>query len=1280
MIRDLPFSFSSRSHFSHMSSKHANAGLLIQRGLYDDLHSFSELELRISNLGDENTKIVGDAFEVFVEGYLATHQKLQAATVWLVGQVPLDIRQQLNLPRDTKGIDGVFRTRTGTLVPYQVKFRSHRAYLTYTEIASFLGLTERATDRIVFTNSNELAEDVKNRDAMRTVRGIDFDDLTEDDFRAICGWLKKQPVAIPKPTPYPYQISALEKIRETFTKSDRAHVVMACGTGKTLVALWAVEQLKPKTILVLVPSLTLLQQTLDEWSRHNSWGNAFSYICVCSDPTVASKDENDPITFHRSDAEFRVDTDPDVVRRFIKRDGTSIKVIFSTYQSSAVVAEGMRGLPPLGIGVFDEAHKTTGPQGGIFAHSLSDNNIEIRKRLFFTATPRHYDIRHRDRQGDFRINSMDNETVYGPRAYTLTFGSAARQGIICDYKVVISMVDGHEVNDFALKHGITLVAGDLIGAKWVANQIAVERAIEQTGAIRGITFHSRVSSAKEFSADTSRGIQQWLPDFSVFHVNGDQKSSERKQLIRSFREATNALITNARCLTEGIDVPAVDMVAFIDPRHSRIDIAQATGRAMRKPQGSAKTIGYVVIPLFLERKIGETLEEALERSEFDDVALVLNAMQEQDDDLAQIVRELQVAKGRGEIFNPRKLLEKIEVLGPSIELSTLKARISAEIIDHIGRTWDEMFGRLVRYKQEHGNANVIQKYDLDEKLGHWVQHQRRFKRMNLLSEVRTKRLEELGFEWEFGSTIWDKQFRELVSYKKHHGHTCVSRDENKKLGAWVQHQRQFRKRNELAPARISALDEIGFDWDPYNTDWEEGFRHLVIYNEREGHCLVPIAHNEANGFRLGVWVRGQRVNIDDLSDERRQRLNELGFSRDPLLDRWAEGFHHLKTYIEREGHCRVPNGYKEKGFPLQQWVQVQRSNRDDLSDERRQRLNEFGFVLDPREALWEEGFRHLMIYKKREGHCLVPQGHDEGGFRLGSWVSRQRDRATIKKVSSERRQRLNELGFVWEPLKEGWEKGVRHLMIYREREGHCAVPSGHLESGFPLGTWVTNQRPDRNQISPKRRQLLDELGFVWELRKTSWEEGLNYLKIYRKREGHCHVPIAHLEDGYPLGQWVGKQRSHKDTISVERRQSLEELGVVWNVLSDKWEKGLSYLKLYKDREGHCRVPYDHNEKDFRLGQWVTVQRSNKETISDERRNRLDELDFVWNLLSDQWEEGLNYLKKYREREGHCRVPDKHMENDFKLGLWVGTQRQKKAKMPAERRQRLDALGFVWKVR
>jgi superfamily II DNA or RNA helicase len=943
-----------------MPSNHAYAGLLIRGGLYDDLRSFAELEQRISALGDENTKAVGDAFEVFVEAFLETHQKMQVETVWLVGQVPQDIRQQLNLPNDAKGIDGIFRTRAGTLVPYQVKFRSQRAYLTYTEIAPFLGLTERATDRIVFTNSNELAEDVKNRDAMRTVRGIDFDDLTEDDLRAISAWLREQPVAIKKAEPFKYQVEALAEITRTLTKSDRAHVVMACGTGKTLVALWTAEALKPKTVLVLLPSLTLLQQTLDEWSRHNNWGKDFTYLCVCSDPTVAARDANDPVRLDATDLEFRVDTSPDEVRRFIERDTSSVKVVFSTYHSSSVVSEGVRG--PFDVAIFDEAHKTTGPQGGLFAHSLSEENIRIRKRLFFTATPRHYDIRHRDKEGDFRIISMDDEAIYGPRAYTLTFGSAARQGIICNYKVVISVVDGQEINDFALKHGITLVAGEIVGARWVANQIAVERAVEKTGAKRAITFHSRISTAKEFSTESSRGIRQFLPAFSVFHVNGEQKSSERKQLIRSFRDAEKALVTNARCLTEGIDVPAVDMVAFIDPRHSRVDIAQATGRAMRKPSGSDREIEYVVIPLFLERKRDETLEEALERSEFDDVANVLNAMQEQDEDLVQIIREVQEAKGQEKVFDPRRLLEKIEVLGPTVELSALRSSIFAQVVECIGISWDEMFGRLFLFRDTHGHCRVPTNY------------------------------------------------------------------KDKKLGKWVQHQRRFASNGTLSLSRKRRLDEIGFIWNTLVADWEEGFQYLKFYKEREGHCRVPSGYKE-DGYRLGQWVQVQRQYKARMTEVRQIRLDELDFVWDPITADWEQGFGALRRYKEREGHCRVPALHREQDHRLGQWVGVQRREKAKMTEERRQRLEALGFIWDPFEADWEEGFRYLKLYKEREGHCRVPLGlTEERGYRLGGWVDRQRQ--TKDTMSRERMQRLDKLEFLWDPITADWEQGFGALRRY----------------------------------------------------------------------------------------------------------------------------------------------------------------------------------------------------------------------------------------------------------
>ena len=476
-----------------MSSTHPEAGRLLGQGLFSNLSAFSDFEQRLRCLA--NTTQVGDAFEILVEAYLHTQQKMQATNVWLVGQVPLRIRKRLNLPSDSKGIDGIFETRGGELVPYQVKYRTERDVLPYREVSSFLGVTERSCkDRVIFTNARELSKDVESRDGLRSVRASHFHALTSDDFAAIDAWLHERPVKQERRQPRSYQQEAVQKLAQALQQRSRATAVMACGTGKTLVALWVAEALEPKTVLVLVPSLALLSQTLPDWCRESKWGESLEYLCVCSDPTVSKR--VDAYTIRPQDADFPITTDARDVRRFLNRNTPGVKVVFSTYQSAPVVAEGMKRLPPFDFGIFDEAHKTTGPQAGLFSFGLTDKTLPIAKRLFLTATPRHYDIRKRDREGDFRLVSMDDETVYGPVAYRLSFASAVKQGIICPYKIVISVTTKEEVDAKLLKHGITLVKRDKIQAQWVATQLALKRAIQKTKASKVITFHSRVALAE----------------------------------------------------------------------------------------------------------------------------------------------------------------------------------------------------------------------------------------------------------------------------------------------------------------------------------------------------------------------------------------------------------------------------------------------------------------------------------------------------------------------------------------------------------------------------------------------------------------------------------------------------------------------------------------------------------------------------------------------------------------------------------------------------------------
>ncbi|MGD0651407.1 MAG: DEAD/DEAH box helicase family protein, partial [Verrucomicrobiia bacterium] len=339
-----------------------------------------------------------------------------------------------------------------------------------------MGLSDQVSERVLFTNSDDLPAVLNQRKGFYCIRGSDLDKLERRDFEAISAWLQGAVVSREKKRPQLHQQEALDHLLPALEKSDRATAIMACGTGKTLLALWVAERLNnvgaasaPRpagNILVLVPSLALLRHTLHEWLRETSWLN-FAYLCVCSDPTVNTG--TDELIVRQSDLDFPVTTDAEVVRRFLLEGAAPaappVKIIFSTYQSAAVVAAGVDRGFAFDLAIFDEAHKTAGREGRNFSFALDDENLPVKKRLFFTATPRHYDVRKRDKEGDAKlVYSMDVREVYGLVAHTLTFAEAARRGIICNYKVIISVVTSDRVNDHLLRHGKVLVKGDEIQA------------------------------------------------------------------------------------------------------------------------------------------------------------------------------------------------------------------------------------------------------------------------------------------------------------------------------------------------------------------------------------------------------------------------------------------------------------------------------------------------------------------------------------------------------------------------------------------------------------------------------------------------------------------------------------------------------------------------------------------------------------------------------------------------------------------------------------------------
>ena len=376
------------------------------------------------------------------------------------------------------------------------------------------------------------------------------------------------------------------------------------------------------------------------------------------------------------------------------------------------------------------------------------------------------------------------------------------------------------------------------------------------------------------------------------------------------------------------------------------------------------------------------------------------------------------------------------------------------------------------------------------RLGGWVGEQRHAYRDGALDPEHRARLEAVpGWTWNALEARWEKGFARLKLFAGREGRARVPaqyRDSDGfRLGGWAWHQRGLFRRGTLEREHRARLEALpGWTWNPHGDAWEEGFGKLMQFVEREGHAEVPRHHTE-NGFELGVWVDTQRSKLKkgELPQTRRERLSALpGWTWEALVTAWEQGFAHLESFVAREGHARVPGKWREDGYRLGQWVMVQRSisKKGRLDEDRRTRLEGLsGWIWDPREAAWDEGYAHLVAFAEREDHARVPDSWDEDGYRLGKWVGKQRGLFRRGKLEAKHRARLEALpGWTWNPHEDAWDVGYAHLTAFAEREGHTRVPTQYRDAdGYRLGEWVNNQRAQvrRGTLEPERRARLEAI-------------------------------------------------------------------------------------------------------------------------------------------------------------------------------------------------------------
>jgi superfamily II DNA or RNA helicase len=343
------------------------------------------------------------------------------------------------------------------------------------------------------------------------------------------------------------------------------------------------------------------------------------WLCICSDEGIG-KDED--VVIYTENIGVPCQTDPVYIEQWlIKNKGENI-IVFTTYQSGRIIAEISKNLAiSFDVGIFDEAHKTVGSDKKLFSHLLLEENISISKRIFMTATERFY-------QGsDDSIISMNNTSIYGEVFTQMSFKEAIELSLLTDYKVITIEVGKSEISDFIKQNNLVQ-----LNDKWkketearsLASMLALRKAMEQFPIKNAVSFHSSIDKAirnKELQDHIST-TYNFEPIVS-YTVSGNQPTAKRNRIVQEFARSERALITNAKCLTEGVDVPNIDCIVFADPRKSKVDIVQALGRALRRKEG--KEWGYVVLPVVYDEETKE-----IDNENFKEIVAILRGLASND--------------------------------------------------------------------------------------------------------------------------------------------------------------------------------------------------------------------------------------------------------------------------------------------------------------------------------------------------------------------------------------------------------------------------------------------------------------------------------------------------------------------------------------------------------------------------------------------------------------------------------------------------------------------------
>lgn len=549
------------------------------------------------------------------------------------------------------------------------------------------------------------------------------------------------------------------------------------------------------------------------------------------------------------------------------------------------------------------------------------------------------------------------------------------------------------------------------------------------------------------------------------------------------------------------------------------------------------------------------------------------------------------------------------------------------------RQWDERYALAVQYYNKYGDLRP--NHEKYPKLANWLVKQRRKQRDGLLEDDHFEMLSALGMIWDFEDE-WEQKFELARTYFEEHGNLDIPATYKTKdgvcLGAWYRGIRNQFKDGTLTEERRRKLESIGIQWESVlERTWAQFYELAKQYYSEHGNLNVRSNYETEDGVKLGTWIAGQRYSKkkNRLSEEQIRLLDEIGMSWQRFESKWDTAYGYAKTYFDMNRTVDVPSTYiTNDGFKLGVWMAGQRKKyaAGKLKPMQIKRLEALQITWDLTDESWRRGYAHAEAYFKANGDLNVTGGYKSGdGYKLGVWIANQRTAYRQNRLTDEKIQKLKAIGMHWSVLHDRWQTGYEHAKAFFERYGNLNVPKTFAcEDGYPLCEWVKTQRSAYRdgKLSEEREQLLREIGMIWNMNDSRWDEVYEMAREYYREHGDLNVPTrCKAADGSDLWEWIRSQREKykNGTLSAECIRKLEKIGIDWlSVQEREWETYYDEAKKYYLAHGHLDVPISLRVSGgLWLGRWVARQRSRKNRLktSGPNGNQIKRLE----MIGMQWE-------------------------------------------------------------